>query len=416
MRRWTITCTAGLWLCLVACEESTSGSDQVALVTESDAGAAADAAGSDAGSVAPPARDAGGQPDGATPELPACTKCAVDKCKESLTSCGQACAVAAACIASCTTATCQDDCARDAAIPEAAPFKACLVTSCSNECPAARLMSQGISSYAQVDCAKFASCFPRLFLYRFKDLAECQTRATAELARQALLPGTGHSGVGLIDCALATSQLSCDDYMSARARWACAVRGTRANGQPCSDDAQCESGLCPSADLSCATCAATPAPGGTCAAGDRCGFGMICTAAKTCVYPVREGDACDAARPCEDPFYCSGGFCEAAPTAPGELCGTTYGIPDCDYRRGLYCSNATAGTCLEYFAAGPGKTCGVATGGQLVCVRDAPCTGSVCGNPPTVGQTCNSTQGFCAYPEQCVNARCVAPPAASACK
>lgn len=275
---------------------------------------------------------------------------------------------------------------------------------------------EALVAWAAADCKRFSDCSPGSFEYQFRDLAACQERVVGAYAWLRSLPNTGVTDAKLRDCATSVAALSCAEFNSSRSGLACDIKGTRALGQPCLDNVQCESGFCPS-EYGCSTCQKPPESGVACA-NKQCAVGFACTSDNTCVTEAREGEACNATRTCPTPLYCAGGICKAPPATPGAACGSDAGAPYCDDRIALICSSGTSGTCLTFSVSGAGGGCGVSVdaGSAQLCRLAAKCTSGSCAAPPLAGEPCDATKGpYCTYPDRCVNGTCLALPTPSSC-
>jgi hypothetical protein len=392
-----------------ACEESTSGADRVAPEVDAGSDGSIDRGPDASDAKVDPSDDAG--PGTTVSEYVACARAAVNKCGDFADACGPTCTAMVECMLRCSSLSCQEACFHAAKAPSAAPFKACLLDRTRDDCRVANAFVTGMNSYAQRVCANNQFCAPALFSYRYRDLDDCQARVASELAPIILAPGSGVTGLRLIDCGLALDAQSCDDFFSARRVFACVIRGTRVLREPCIFDDQCESGFCPRKPGFCGTCALAPSAGEACAAGDRCGLGMICNDG-TCAYQARFGQTCSATRPCESNYVCSG-TCRAQATTPGAACGNATTSPTCDETAGVTC---VSGTCRTFVVHGTGESCGLSGSTLYVCRNNAPCSGNKCQAPLKTGDACSLTQGpECVPPDECIDSKCTPPPAANAC-
>jgi hypothetical protein len=403
---------------VAACDESTTGADKI-LDAVTDAGG--DAPGFDAARPPVDASDDGpGRPT--DPEVSACLACAVDSCREPLVECGDPCIEALECMERCTTVSCQDACLRDLDVGGVVlDLKICMADRCGELCPAQRSLLAGVTLLANAGCRRLLTCAPGIFGFIYASEADCREREIEKYLFQAFLPGSGGTGLRYADCADATEALSCDDFLSARADFACAIRGKRAVGEPCADHAQCESGYCPSANYDCGTCRNPPQIGQPCGTGNWCGKGERCQLGAsgttgTCVRPARAGEPCGATAPCESPYFCSG-TCKLLASTAGAPCGSATASPFCNDQIGLVCSDATSGTCIRFESVGAGEACSVTADLARLCRRRTVCASGRCVAAPKEGEACNDTTGpYCTSPELCENGKCIGLPSPDACE
>jgi hypothetical protein len=180
------------------------------------------------------------------------------------------------------------------------------------------------------------------------------------------LPGSGLTPSALEACAMALKALGCNLLQESVS--ACAVTGDLTNGSPCNLNAQCQSGLCSTSNLTsmCGVCLPVVPVGGSCAPAG--GTSPACASGSTC----GNDDTCVAITPSGKGGSCAGG--RATPCAPG-----------------LYC--ASTGTCQA--AATAGQTCGINT----PCASPLACTGSrndaggsTCQRPGPLGAPCGDDE------------------------
>jgi hypothetical protein len=396
MKRWSWLLPTILLLALVvACEESTSGADVVAV--RADAGTDASV---DAGTPEPDAGGDASEPDASPPPASACLTCAATMCEPELDACGDSCLRALGCAEACDTPVCRERCLRSASSTPATDFKRCYLASCSDSCAALQALATGITLYARIHCAAYAFCAPGALPFYYGDQDGCEAQYRAFYALASMLPGSGVSATTLAACAAQETGMTCGDFLSSRAGLTCQIQGRKVLNEPCQEDSQCESSFCPGPDRACSTCQLVPGFGDPCAEG-RCGSGLVCGAADTCVSSAALGTPCNANAICEV-GNCVAGTCQV-PQQLGESCDNTSRF--CDFAHGLTCSS---GTCVRFTAGKPGESCTPISGQIRTCQDRAGCSGGTCKAPPAIGESCDDTNGpYCTWPNTCRDGKCV---------
>jgi len=398
---------------LGACEASTSGGDQVAVI---DRGGSAAVPGT-AGSASASGGSASGT--GGAPELPECLTCALDECLEPLSLCGtDRCEPLITCLAACSNGECREKCLDASDEPLVVAASSCLRASCADACEVsggAAIAPSAVLAQAEAECKVLQACAPPILKLSYGDLAGCIERLSILPNWRFTLPDTGVTEDGLAACGEEISTLDCAQFYSVRvSRGSCIMPGTRALGDACIDAVQCASGFCPAARFGCATCAPMPHEGDVCHAPEECPAGLYCTAtslaAGACVVPAAVGDACKAGRPCDQFLACVSGLCAPVAATKGAACGSTTASPSCDYRKGLTCSSATTGTCITFVPVALGASCGLVNGEFRVCERTGQCLNGTCSAKADAGEKCAATGPFCQIPEACIDGICVGVP------
>lgn len=209
----------------------------------------------------------------------------------------------------------------------------------------------------------------------------------------------------------------------------CSLRGKLASNAPCTDGAQCQSGLCvptgsagPATEQTCGTCAALGEQGAICSTPNvvcdtnlvcnnqtceplpGCGNGGPCTGESYCdgqaCQPLpSKGQACTTR--CLAAYACIGGVCSDR-VAPGGPCPTGQECQIFDFCNPVthVCSNrvgagVSCGVPDAYNACADGLFC---TNGSHVCVAPAP-----------LGASCGVGNGECATGLWCANGTCQVP-------
>lgn len=191
----------------------------------------------------------------------------------------------------------------------------------------------------------------------------------------------------------------------------CDIEGSRADGETCGTDSQCQSRNCKVAvDTTCGTCAPRAAAGGSCTENDDCETGLICSA-DVCATPVALGGACTSSQQCAGFDVCKNGTC-AAPAGAGQACDPQ--AADCDLLAGLFCDPASS-TCKLIQIAAAGEACGFVDGTAVGCGAGGECVPpssaqGTCAAPAGDGESCNAVSGpKCLEPAECVSGTCQLP-------
>jgi hypothetical protein len=243
----------------------------------------------------------------------------------------------------------------------------------------------------------------------FADEASCARYAwvvsSVDLAGAVAAHKVDYDGARAKDCVDATAEQSCDlsapDARATAAGCAQMLAGRIADGEACSIDVECRSGVCtlpidcPEVGCCVGACRTTQAAGGPASACDQprdCAAGLVCGRARACLAPAGAGEDCGSDRECADGLGCINplttmlGTCRALPHA-GE---------DCPYLRcadeGLRCDEATH-RCVALGL--PGAPCG----GPDECSPYLTCdaTAHSCRELPTLGMPCDTGCGGVAY-------------------
>jgi hypothetical protein len=235
---------------------------------------------------------------------------------------------------------------------------------------------QACADLAQAMCAKRASCTNGAGITRANGdmdtcVAEEQQLCTLALAA----PGTGNSPDAVERCVASYGSLSCTDFLNGIPPVACTPAGSRAIGDPCTFNGQCESAFCARArNSACGTCAAPPSVGDPCLDGN-CAHGQTCVnSTNTCQAIVAGGQPCDG-QTCTALYNCVAadtvnmgpGTCEMAGASVNVACGP--GTAGCAGVLGLACGGpAGAKTCITITFGDDGAACGPsADGGRTAC-------------------------------------------------
>ena len=242
---------------------------------------------------------------------------------------------------------------------------------------------------AQAQCEKRVGCTDSIdpagvnIERTFGDMTVCLAREKLGCMDNLAASGTGSSPARVETCVDAFPTYACADFLGANPPAVCAPTGSRTAGQPCTFNAQCDSGFCANnKNAICGICAPSPAPGDPCALSN-CGHDQICVATTTlCQNRGDVGSLCDASHPCGVELACAGltgataGTCHAAVTIQGDPClGAT--LPGCQGNLGLACLGpAGSKTCTRITFVGAGEA-----GGTLADGSRSDCLGGDCITP-----------------------------------
>lgn len=284
---------------------------------------------------------------------------------------------------------------------------------------------QACSDSANAQCQKLDACHVSGVSIRYGSTDVCVSRVKANCLSALGAANTGRTPDNDEACALAQPSASCSDFSQGTIAACQAPAGTRAVGNPCTFNAQCQSAFCAVAPgVACGTCAAVPTPGQSCT-NTQCGPGQVCLKATSVCAPFgASGAACSFTAECEVGMTCVGavaststtGKCMTGAEVLAAACDRTSG-PQCDEIQGLYCSftpKATAGSCVKFLTATSGAcgfTAGTATTGSsyTICLGGGECViptgqsaGSCVPDAPD-GQPCDTVNGpFCLTPARCI--------------
>jgi hypothetical protein len=244
--------------------------------------------------------------------------------------------------------------------------------------PSGPTAEQVCADLAQARCNKRVNCTNALdpiginLERNYKDAAECKAREALACVNGLAAPSTGNSPDAVEKCVAAYANYSCADFLDNEPPADCMPKGSRTMGQPCTFNAQCDSGFCSgNKTAACGTCAAPPVAGSSCAASN-CAHGQQCVPSTTlCQDRVPMGGSCDADHPCASGLSCAGdtkmmmGTCQTAVSTVGAACGAA--MPGCLGSQGLACTGpAGAKTCATMVFAGDGMPCGLMADGSRV--------------------------------------------------
>lgn len=242
------------------------------------------------------------------------------------------------------------------------------------------------------------------------------------------------------ECLAALKNLECGKDPDSVAACRQAISGTLANGQPCSDDAQCTSGYCDTEQACPGVCAATLAANSDCNYTRQCNPGLVCdyvdNKCKTNATSLNPGDECE--------WYCGYGMecvydyetwdatcqewlqanesCEphdGPECAPGLGCDEGSGqckpvtivneggtcddqVKVCDFTKQLYC---VQGSCVRIPGAGEDCLMGEACWHGTYCGTDTKCHAlKAVGESCTANAECQSRK--CSTGNECVYEPC----------
>jgi hypothetical protein len=262
-------------------------------------------------------------------------------------------------------------------------------------------------------------CTPQAARQQYGTEEDCRKYDDSYCRLFASLPGESSQIVDSWQaCNVALTGLSCDALRFGGDVAACKPpAGSRQDGEPCLDNAQCASLRCNSVDneahpelASCGTCAARVAAGAVCEDGaDACAPGSVC-ANKICVVPAAEGAKCDEGV-CQGELVCIEGLCRRPMGVA--LGGACMAADDCVD----WFADCIAGKCAERPSIARGGACvppGGATEPTAFCQGDDYCDASKhCVARRYMGEACASNEE-CGFLLVCEGGKC-APPTDAMC-
>ncbi len=249
----------------------------------------------------------------------------------------------------------------------------------------------------------------------YGDTATCLTREALACTNGLAAPQTANDPLAVRACVHAFMTYSCMDLFDNLPPAACAPKGPRPSGAPCTFDAQCQTGTCNGRrqDL-CGTCGDPPGLGDDCSASP-CARGARCLGnSNVCAALAASREPCDDTHPCDRGLSCvfaadpAAGTCQTAGTRGGVACDGR--MRGCDETRGLSCAGeAGAKTCQPISLAAAGSACGPQPDGSRVacaagsCIRSAGSDLGTCVAFASDGDPCDVVAGpGCMPPARCV--------------
>jgi hypothetical protein len=260
-------------------------------------------------------------------------------------------------------------------------------------------------------------------------------------------PGSTRTVDILLECAEVYATLPCEDVL-AYLTPPCVTPGTKQLGEPCRYASQCESLNCKYAELgSCGVCVRTVGENEDCGAADAdCRADLVCVEAVclplvygskalgepcgvdaecdgeaycggVCVAEPVENESCAATNHCASAFYCAEAdhICRTPPGL-GEPCGNAAGTSYPACAEGVWCTavrDEDPGTCEEPVTVARGDDCSGAelcpTGTACAC-PDETCAAKRCAVERLIDESCGNGEEVCYSPLDCVDGVCVPPP------
>ncbi len=212
------------------------------------------------------------------------------------------------------------------------------------------------ADYAATYCSALSECAPRRITRDYEDEENCVDVLSARCASE---EERGFPIADMAGCIETLNAGDCDDVLSDLSGACKHERGSKAAGEPCIDNGECNSGICRFSGTQCGECTEVAALGDPCDVS-----GLSCTApGLTCDYEAEEcaaieivgvGEVCDGSSVvlCEPNLVCSGGEC-AETLQEGDDCSLD---PNrCDPRRELNC---TDNECVPFVVMNLGDACG----------------------------------------------------------
>jgi len=301
-------------------------------------------------------------------------------------------------------------------------FLAVAVAACGNVAVAPITAMQACADLAQAMCNKRATCTNGAGITHTNgDMDSCLAEELQQCTVALAAPGSGNSPDAIERCVSSFKGLSCTDFLNGSPPVACTPAGSRAVGDPCTFNGQCESAFCAHAKATvCGTCASPPSVGDPCLDGN-CAHGQTCVnSTNTCEAIVAGGQPCDGQN-CTALYNCvaadvvnSGpGTCEMAGASANTACGT--GTAGCAGVMGLACGGpAGAKTCMPMSYGDDGAACGPSADGARTACKAGGCftaTGpateaqaGTCKADVGAGAACDVLLGpLCKPPARCVS-------------
>jgi hypothetical protein len=280
----------------------------------------------------------------------------------------------------------------------------------------------GCEGFAKAYCDRFLLCTPPVMRYEHGTLERCKERWTRWCTRTQRLTGSGWSDALVEACGAAIEKRPCGAFrrLEDMPIAECHPAGSRANGAPCLEDAQCGSGSCfydPGVARTCGRCTPRAKIGGDCWSPTTslpiadCPIGAWCSRGM-CLGPAKdEGQVCGMASAWATDCY--GEFSGADPrllecrgpatTADSfGICRFVTRIAKCP--DGITCSPfewCDSGTCKASTFVAEGMPC---DSPREECL-DGGCSGGKCVSRAKEGAACDQ-EVRCAFPLLCVAGKC----------
>ena len=314
----------------------------------------------------------------------------------------------------CAVAACSDEVTiKGVAVAEADAGAAGRVAGAGNAGPL-----EQVQALATAYCTRLLACQPHEFAIDYPDLTVCVARESLRVQASLGAPGAKSSVEILSSCAKQVATAACDAVRYGGPPRCFFTAGSRANGQPCAWDSQCQGKVCyRKSGGTCGLCASEGKFGDTCSP-------RTCEAGITCAldtgsnnYRCRAG--AKAGEPCnsnvKQESMCGYGLtCVAGKCAPAAGLGAPCGEIGCDHDLGHACHKETK-VCTAIAMGGPGATCSLAAIGHDLYKE---CNDGLClnrndrGNGKCVayaadGAACEGWTGpLCRVPAMCLQGKC----------
>lgn len=261
--------------------------------------------------------------------------------------------------------------------------------------------------FADMLCTRLAKCSASVLLSVYGDQRQCSARNTESCLSTLAMVAGAYAGVGIAGCTSALDAASCGELLDHVFPAACQLLpGPRANGQPCSSNAQCATTRCAyGAGRACGMCTLLGGIGDPCAADVDCSNGAIC-GGNSCRVPGVLGASCDAAQRCAYPLACAAGRCVVA-LGLGAAC--SFAADSCSRYDGLFCGSSSK--CEPWLSGTSGQACNQTRNGWAACSGGSTCLetgeGDTCLGPLEDGDVCDPLHGpYCLAPAQCLGGIC----------
>lgn len=272
-------------------------------------------------------------------------------------------------------------------------------------------------TFAEAACAKVSECQPTFGgLLATSTTTSCVALERDICERSLRAPGSNLTPDQAGRCGEVYKKATCDDLFNGAIPAAadCQVAGSRATGEPCGQDSQCQARNCQLASgTNCGTCQPTVGAGQACggAAKIACVSSLSCINS-VCVAPGSSGQACSSSAPCQTNLRCASGTCQPK-VEPGGACATS---SDCKTYLGNQTCDANAKVCatvtINYIDGGGSCTNSVMNNTQNLCKADFECRAKTAGAPTTceprtaLGQPCGTGLAGCVLGTSCVSGTC----------
>ncbi len=151
-------------------------------------------------------------------------------------------------------------------------------------------------------CSRLNACTPNALTYNFATEEACRDRLKIRCKTTVSAPDAKVTPQQVKACADAERMQACPQFITAQRPDACIYKGSRENGSSCSQDSQCQNGLCLNAGFGCGTCGQAKGLLESCAVADRCANRLVCLGGK-CKKQQTLSGTCGSNGECENGLY-----------------------------------------------------------------------------------------------------------------